>query len=269
MNQFEGLSWNDSIWLTMTSLTTVGYGDYSAQTVPGRISTIILIYGLGIYLLAHLVDSYISYHQLKHEKIATGKWNWDMKNHLLIIGAPAQQPEIYFDRLFSQLRDSDKFGQHEVLVLLDTNAQHLLPRIKPILDENKAKFMVQNIYSDQSLVASDAGAASHIFLLAKDEDKDSDASSFDLVYRLRKMNKDTLVISETLQDECGERLKSVGASCVLRPMRAYPEMVVRALVAPGSEAILCNLFSSHGDECQRFDLKKPFTLTWLNVVTKY
>ena len=37
-------------------------------------------------------------------------------------------------------------------------------------------------------------------------------------------------------------------------MRGYPEMMVRAVVAPGSELILEDLFDAHGDECVRYDV---------------
>ena len=41
---------------------------------------------------------------------------------------------------------------------------------------------------------------------------------------------------------------------VVRPMRGYPEIIVRALAAPGAEARLEDLFTSRGDECWRYDV---------------
>jgi len=46
---FEDLHPFDSLWLTMTTLTTVGYGDFSATTIPGRISTMVLVFMGGIW----------------------------------------------------------------------------------------------------------------------------------------------------------------------------------------------------------------------------
>lgn len=39
----ENLEFLDAIWLTIITLTTIGYGDVSAQTDPGRIFTILLV----------------------------------------------------------------------------------------------------------------------------------------------------------------------------------------------------------------------------------
>lgn len=45
----EGWSWLDSVYFTIITLTTVGYGDLSPETAVGKIFTIIyIIIGLGI-----------------------------------------------------------------------------------------------------------------------------------------------------------------------------------------------------------------------------
>ncbi len=47
--QVEGLSWVDSFYFTIVTLTTVGYGDISPQTTAGRIFTsAYLLIGIGI-----------------------------------------------------------------------------------------------------------------------------------------------------------------------------------------------------------------------------
>jgi len=63
MRYFEGLDWEDAVWLTMTTVTTVGYGDYSAITTLGRLASIILLYGAGIAILAQVVGLYFEFRQ--------------------------------------------------------------------------------------------------------------------------------------------------------------------------------------------------------------
>ena len=50
----EDLSWVDSLYLTMMTLTTVGYGDIAPTTTGGRIFTVFYVL-LGIGLVAALV----------------------------------------------------------------------------------------------------------------------------------------------------------------------------------------------------------------------
>ena len=47
----EGWSWLDSLYFSVITLTTVGYGDMTVQTAGGKIFTIVyLFFGIGILL---------------------------------------------------------------------------------------------------------------------------------------------------------------------------------------------------------------------------
>ncbi|GAA5220136.1 potassium channel family protein [Membranihabitans marinus] len=47
----EGWSWIDSIYFSIITLTTIGYGDYSPQTDMGKIFTIFyILIGVGVIL---------------------------------------------------------------------------------------------------------------------------------------------------------------------------------------------------------------------------
>ena len=69
---FEKLSLEDSIWLTMTTITTVGYGDMSATTASGRLATILLMYLVGIFLLAQIVGEWLDYRLDRKERMRKG-----------------------------------------------------------------------------------------------------------------------------------------------------------------------------------------------------
>ena len=79
----EDLSLEDSIWLSITTVTTVGYGDLSAETTEGRIVTIIILYGIGISLVAQLAAEFFDYRTITRDRKITGQWRWKkMKNHI-------------------------------------------------------------------------------------------------------------------------------------------------------------------------------------------
>ena len=75
----EPLSFFEAVWLTMTTLVTVGYGDYSPVTPVGRISTILLMFISAITLLTLIVSDYIEYRFYRRERILTGRWIYKMK----------------------------------------------------------------------------------------------------------------------------------------------------------------------------------------------
>ncbi|WP_254430597.1 MULTISPECIES: potassium channel family protein [unclassified Ruegeria] len=49
----EGWSWLDSIYFSVVTISTVGFGDFSPQTAAGKIFTMVyIIVGLGIFVAA-------------------------------------------------------------------------------------------------------------------------------------------------------------------------------------------------------------------------
>lgn len=72
-------------WWVMTTVTTIGYGDYSPTTVPGMLFGIFLyLFGIGLIgiIIGKIVDSYTYFRRLKME----GKLRYRGKGHFLIIG---------------------------------------------------------------------------------------------------------------------------------------------------------------------------------------
>lgn len=67
----EHLKWLDSLYFTVVTLATVGYGDITPKTDAGKLFTIFyIIIGITIFLaLARVVIGRIAYHQMeRHDK---------------------------------------------------------------------------------------------------------------------------------------------------------------------------------------------------------
>jgi voltage-gated potassium channel Kch len=64
----EGWSWINSIYFSVITLTTVGYGDFSPQTDEGKLFTIFyIIIGIGI-ILSFINTVYNHYSSLKTKR---------------------------------------------------------------------------------------------------------------------------------------------------------------------------------------------------------
>ncbi|MDP6705479.1 MAG: ion channel [Alphaproteobacteria bacterium] len=251
MMAFEGMGPGDALWLTVTTLTTVGYGDISAASLQGRLSTAVLIYGGGIFVLAKAAGDYFDYRSERRHRMLTGRWSWDMQDHLLLINAPRLSPARYFTTLVSQLRNTDWGRDRGVLILAEG-----FPDGLPDTLADLGVFYVQGRGTDgEALASADAEDAAAIVVLAEDHhEAAADSITFDILHRLAALPGKAPILAESVDDQNRARLRTAGAGAVLRPMRGYPEMMVRAVVAPGSERILENLFDAAGDECVRYDL---------------
>ncbi len=251
MMVFEGLSLGEAAWLTATTATTVGYGDAAAATEGGRWSTVILIYLGGIFALGKGAGDYFDYRASRRALKERGQWRWNLQDHVLFINAPSAGAETYFETLLRQFRATGWGEDRAVLILSPawpTGLPASLSALGVVHVDGRAE-------TTGRLDAADARSAAAVVILAADEkDPISDGVGFDIVHRLVEMGVRGPIIAECVDDLNRERLRSAGANTVTRPMRGYPEMMVRALVAPGSEAIIENLFTRHGDECVRYEI---------------
>ena len=113
----EDLELFEAAWLTMTTLVTVGYGDYAPQTMIGRFSTIVLMFISSITLLTLIVSDYIEYRFYRRERILSGRWIYKMNNHIIIITTPQHGGDQYFMRFASQIREIPGYETIPIMIL--------------------------------------------------------------------------------------------------------------------------------------------------------
>lgn len=266
MMVLENFSAQQAVWLTMTTLATVGYGDYSATTVAGQFATITLLYLVGITILAKLAGEVIDHRLQRRSHMLRGQWRWHMRDHLLIINLSSQADERYLMRLVSQIRKTPEMGAVPVLLLTSEYPDGLPEALR------REGVVHRHGYPDSDDTLDDVAPelARAIVVLSNDElDRGADALTFDVVHRLSERidtGRIPLVI-ECVDDANRARFRRLGVRAVIRPVHAYPEMVIRALVAPGTERFLENLFTHEGDHSRRYDF--PLRgLPWVEVVTR-
>jgi len=266
MVYFENLSWGDAFWLSVTTVTTVGYGDISATSWQGRLFTTVCLYVLAISLLAQLAAEFFEYRIKKRDDKFRGNWIWsDMNKHLLIINTPTANSDAYLERLIGQIRATPKFAQLP-LQILSRNYSGGLPR--ELTAHNVVHYNGGPEHA-KNLDAVNVKTAAFIVILARDgSDPLSDSLTFDILSRIQDVGSSATILAECIVDENRQRLKKAGAAVVIRPIRAYPELLVRALATPGTEVVLENLFTHDESNLQRVDLDFS-KLLWKDIVAVF
>lgn len=248
----EDLSFQQAVWLTMSTITTVGYGDLSAQTLLGQLVTIVLMYIFGIFLLAQIAGEWIDFRIDRNDRMQKGLWRWKMSNHIVIINVPEQNGHRYLKLLVEQIRNSANFEYTPVQVVTDIFPEGLPEELSAL----NILLHQQSPEMPGRFEEVDIEKAAHVLVLASNvNDLRSDSVTLDILDQLKAYSLKAYVIAECIQDGNRERLKNHGAHAVIRPVRAYPELLVRAMAAPGSETILENLFRHEGDHPRRYDLR--------------
>ncbi|MBZ2170181.1 potassium channel family protein [Marinobacter sp. F4216] len=260
---FEDLNLFESVWITMTTVSTVGYGDFAPQTLIGRISTIVVMFVGAITLLTLIVSDFIEYRFYRRERILTGRWVYKMNDHIVIINTPQTGGEQYFLRFASQVRSVPGYTSIPIMLLTRQFPEGLPPELR---DVGLVHYHGSG-FDPEALKAVHAGSARHIVVLAADEsDAYSDSLTFDIAHRLCELNLGSRTTIECVSDANRPRFENLGIRTVIRPVRTYPEIMVRSVVAPGSEKVLEDLFNYEHDHPHRYEITLD-DLNWADIVS--
>jgi voltage-gated potassium channel len=262
MMAFEGLSFRQAVWLTATTIVTVGYGDLAAKTAFGQVSTMVLLYAAGIFLAAQGASAWFDYRIARRDAMARGEWDWSktLKDHVIIV-APGRVGELFLVRLVVELDHHAATRGLNVVVVSDEFREGL----SAALVAGDVKFVSGLGNDPEALAHAGVARSAYVIVLANDPDAAlSDSLSFDIVSRVREVNQRCEVISQCVDDRNRAHLLAAGANVVMRPVRGYPEIIVTSLLNPGSMEVLANLFSGAGERIEL--VRGSFRGTWVTLV---
>ncbi len=252
MMAIEGMAFGQALWLSVTTATTVGYGDVSAATALGQLATGVIMYGAGITALAQSATYFFDYRQNKKERILNGDWNWNMEKHIVVLNGPKNDKGHFYKGLVSELRQSQQASAQAPIMLVTESFDQGIPN--ELLEMNTAH-VNSRVSSDEAFERSDLKEAQTIVILAEDEnDPTSDSVTFDLVSRARDENPNAVIIAEAVSKEYKTRLERAGANQVVRPMRNCPEHLSGSIISPGIEKVLDDIYDRDGEEATRYDV---------------
>tara|TARA_E500000331_G_C17096261_1_gene643343 strand:+ start:182 stop:550 length:369 start_codon:yes stop_codon:yes gene_type:complete len=82
------IGFDDGIWLTITSLTTVVYGDLSAARWKGQTATALIIYFGGIFVAGKFAGDFFDYRSARRAAMKLGDWNYpNLTHHIVVLGS--------------------------------------------------------------------------------------------------------------------------------------------------------------------------------------
>ena len=181
----------DSLWYSIVSITTIGYGDFSAQSLGARLGTIffIVIAGLTTFTAAAgiLVDWIMDF-QFRER---AGMGTIHAKDHLLIINFPSEARVREIVEEFKQ----DSQHQSDDLVIL-TDQTETLPVGFPDLFFVRGSPLEEESYRRAGI----KNAKQAIVLSTRYDDPHSDSVVASIVYMIEHLNPKTRVVAECLSE---------------------------------------------------------------------
>ncbi len=98
-----GLTIGDAFWYSVISITTIGYGDFSAVSLGARIGTIFFIVLIGLTVFSSAIGIGVDWVLEQQYKERSGMGSHSVKEHLLIINF--QSKSIYSSSTFPTRRE--------------------------------------------------------------------------------------------------------------------------------------------------------------------
>lgn len=222
---FSGYSWIDALYMTVITITTVGYGEVNPLDDFSKIFTVFLILtsivtvGYALSIITEYILSKNNVEELKHKKMQ--KLIDSFKNHVIICG---------YGRNGKQA--AQKLMAHKkAFVVIEKNKD-----MEPRLQMDNAPYVIGNANEDEILLKAGVDRASS-FISAMP----NDADNLFVVLSARQMNEKITIISRASQESSYDKLKFAGANNVILPDKIGGDHMASLVVVPGLMEFIDNL----------------------------
>ncbi|MEP2937031.1 MAG: potassium channel protein [Gilvibacter sp.] len=222
---YADYDWVDSVYMTIITITTVGYGEVNPLTEGEKIFTSVLILS-SIFIVAYAIkvttEFILSESNLGNQREKRVKKQIQaLQNHIIVCGY-------------------GRNGQQAVQKLADYNRPFVVIEInEEIVDKygRDGVLMVQgNADEDATLIAAGLEKASTLICALP-----SDADNLFIVLSARQINPSLQIISRATEESSYNKLKLAGADNVIMPDRIGGDHMASLVVVPDLVEFLDNL----------------------------
>jgi voltage-gated potassium channel len=212
----EGWSIIDSLYMTITTISTVGYGDFHPMTTGGRLFTIvIIIVGVGtmLYSVGMLAETVVE----GRLRAIMGRGKLEriiekIHDHYIICGCG----RIGY-LICRELKD-----EGVPFVVVDSN-QEVLQKI----EDEEFLYVKGDATHDRTLMAAGIKRAKGIVCALP-----TDAENLYVILTAREINQDIFILSRSEEEESEHRLLRAGANRVMSPYTLGGMRMAMAILRP-------------------------------------
>jgi voltage-gated potassium channel len=249
----------DSLWWTIVTISTVGYGDRFPTSLAGRIMAISTIF-LGVAMMGMVtgrIASFLMERQMNEEK---GLLNYEkMRDHFILCGWKLEM-NLYIHEI---LKLDPSLTPLQIIIVAkpnqeDINAVRSEPALKGI------KYVNGEYIEEKNLIRAGIKKARRVLVVADCYTKGTlqqiDAKTITAVMTIKNLNKKAFVCAEILDAKFEKYLKMAHCDEVYLAREFSRAMLVSASSATGlSHVIRCLLTPEDGVEIITQDFPADFS----------
>lgn len=230
-------TWFNAFYWVMTTMATVGYGDFFAKTAAGRVFTIFL-YIFGIGLLSLVIGKIVEGMSAMQRRRGEGTLSFHGKNHVILINW-SRKAEAAVGEILSYLPKCH-------IVIIDESKQH------PLEQMDQVHFISGDASSDEILLKANVQEARAAIVFGDtriDEASLTDGKSLLIVSSIERMAPQVHTTVEILQENNIRNFRHVHVNEFVLSHDAVSRLAVRSALQEGNSEVITQLLSrQYGDD---------------------
>ncbi len=231
------LSWDQALWWSIVTMTTVGYGDMYPESFWGRYLVAIPTMLIGIGLLGFVLSVVATKLIEARANQLRGLAKVRMKNHIVICNYPSRLRVL---DLVDQIRADE--STHSVgIVLLDDDLEEL----PADLARQNVQFVRGDPAKSATLRKAHISTARGALVMAKDpQDQRSDHRSLAVLLTIETVNEACFTVAELVESSNREFFERTGCDAIVCLQGFTTHIMVQELLDPGVQGVVDQLVST-------------------------
>lgn len=207
----------DSLYMTVITLSTIGYGEVNPVSQPGRIFTLFLIVmGVGFFL--YVIGNVVQFLVEGRIRLILGRHKLDkqishLNNHYIVCGYGRMGRALCRYLIQKGLK----------FVVIDRNEDRI-----PVMNTDHVLYIAGEATSEENLVKAGIRRASNLITALG-----SDSDNVFLVLLAKGLNPNIYVVARASQNISKKPLDTAGADVVVSPFDIGARRMAHAILRPG------------------------------------
>ena len=242
----------DALYMTVITISTVGFSEVHQISQAGRLFTILLVFfgvGFSLYIAAAVVQFMVE----GRIRLILGRRRLEkkisrIKNHYIICG---------YGRIGRVVCRNLKRKPFELLVI-EKN-----PELIPVMDTDGVLYISGDAADEENLLRAGIKRAKGLIAVLA-----SDADNVFLVLTARQLDPDLLIIARGSQEESKSKLRAAGANTVESPYDIGAASMANRIIRPTVTSFLDLAFAHKRKDIQMEEIPVSASSDLVNVMLK-